>query len=54
LHRAMSQPMSSTSNTGGQGQGQEIRRLNSSYGQAARSDRSSYDDDDLVVVNDIM
>jgi uncharacterized protein YegL len=56
LHRAMSQPMSSsTSNVGGQGQGQEIRRLNSSYGQAARSDRSgSYDDDDLVVVDDIM
>ena len=48
LHRAMSQPMSSTSNAGGQ----EIRRLNSSYGQATRS--GSYDDDDLVVVDDRM
>ena len=44
LHRAMSQPMSPTSNAGGQ----EIRRLNSSYRQA----RSDGYDDDLVVVDD--
>lgn len=44
LHRAMSQPMSSASNAGGQ----EIRRLNSSYRQA----RSDGYDDDLVVVDD--